>query len=235
MSEELSIIIPVLNEEKNIKPLTYKIKKNLKNHKFEIIFVDDSSTDDSKKTLKKLKNRYKFFRPIFRNKKKDLTKSCFEGIENSKFKNILIMDGDLQHDPKYIPKMIAKLKSKNLDLVIGARKLFHKKNKGLSETRRFASIILIYLFKVFNIRTVDPMSGYFLFKKKIYYRNKKNFFSKGFKILADLLINCNPKLKTSDVFIDFKRRYKSTSKMNSKILLILIQFYLISLTKKLLV
>ena len=235
MSEELSIIIPVLNEEKNIKPLTYKIKKSLKNHKFEIIFVDDSSTDDSKKTLKKLKNRYKFFRPIFRNKKKDLTKSCFEGIENSKFKNILIMDGDLQHDPKYILKMIAKLKSKNLDLVIGARKLFHKKNKGLSETRRFASIILIYLFKVFNIRTVDPMSGYFLFKKKIYYRNKKNFFSKGFKILADLLINCNPKLKTSDVFIDFKRRYKSTSKMNSKILLILIQFYLISLTKKLLV
>lgn len=235
MSEELSIIIPVLNEEKNIKPLTYRIKKSLKNHKFEIIFVDDSSTDDSQKTLKELKNKYKFFRPIFRNKKKDLTKSCFEGIENSKFKNILIMDGDLQHDPKYILKMIAKLKSKNLDLVIGARKLFHKKNKGLSETRRFASIILIYLFKVFNIRTVDPMSGYFLFKKEIYYNNKKNFFGKGFKILADLLINCNPKLKTSDVFIDFKRRYKNTSKMNSKILLILIQFYLISLTKKLLV
>lgn len=233
MNKELSIVIPILNEEKNIKPLTHKIKKNLKNYKFEIIFVDDSSSDSSQKTLKELKNKYQFFRPIFRNKKKDLTKSCFEGIENSKFKNILIMDGDLQHDPKYIPKMMAKLKFKNLDIVIGARKLFHKKNKGLSETRRIASIILIFLFKVFNIQTVDPMSGYFLFKKKIYYRNKNNFFGKGFKILADLLINCNPKLKTGEVSIDFKRRYESKSKMNIRILIILIHFYILSLLKKL--
>lgn len=235
MNKGLSIVIPVLNEEKNIKSLTNKIKKSLKYYKFEIIFVDDSSSDNSLKTLKELQNKYKFFRPIFRNKKKDLTKSCFEGIENSKFQNVLIMDGDLQHDPKYIPKMMAKLKFDNLDIVIGARKLFHKKNKGLSETRRFASIILIYLFNVFNIQTVDPMSGYFLFKKKIYYENKNNFFGKGFKILADLLINCNPKLKTGEVYIDFKRRYKSKSKMSTKILIILIHFYVISLIKKLFV
>lgn len=233
MNKELSIVIPILNEEKNIEPLTNKIKKELKKFKFQIIFVDDSSNDNSKKVLKKLSLKHKFFKPILRNKTKDLTQSCFDGIEKSKYKNILIMDGDMQHDPKYIKKMFEIYHKQKLDLVVGARKLIDKPNEGLSETRRFASIILIKLFSIFNVRTNDPMSGFFLFKKDIYQKNKKKYFAKGFKILADILINSQPKLKTKDVFINFKRRYESESKMNYKILLILTQFYFISLFKKL--
>lgn len=235
MKKSLSIIIPVLNEELNIKPLTNKIIKTLKKYKFEIIFVDDSSTDSSKKILKKLKSKYPYFKPIFRSKKRDLSKSCFDGIKKSKYENILIMDGDLQHDPKFIPKMFNKYIKNNLDLVVGARKLYKPNNPGLSETRRFASLILIKLFSFFNIKTKDPMSGFFLFKKKIFTKNKKRYFGKGFKILADLIINSKPSLNTEDVYIDFKRRYENESKMNYKILLILINFYLISLIKKLFV
>ena len=76
------------------------------------------------------------------------------------------------------------------------------------------------------------MSGFFLFKKKLYEKNKKHFFGKGFKILADLLINSEKKLKTVDYFITFKRRINDKSKMGLKILLILIQFYFLSLLKK---
>ena len=54
------------------------------------------------------------------------------------------MDADLQHDPKYIPKMFKIFINKKKDLVIGARKLTEGKNKGLSEIRRFASVILIF-------------------------------------------------------------------------------------------
>ena len=233
MKKSLSIIIPVLNEELNIIPLTNKIIKILKKYKFEIIFVDDSSTDNSKKILNKLKLKYSFFKPIFRSSKRDLSKSCFDGIKKSKFQNILIMDGDLQHDPKYIPVMFDRYVKNNLDLVVGARKLYKPNNPGLSETRRFASVILIYFFSFLNINTKDPMSGFFLFKKKIFTKNKKRYFGKGFKILADLIINSKPRLKTEDVYIDFKRRYKNRSKMNYKILLILINFYLLSLWKKL--
>ena len=77
------------------------------------------------------------------------------------------------------------------------------------------------------------MSGFFLFKKNIYERNKKNYFGKGFKILADIIINSKENLQIKDIYIDFKRRYESKSKMNTKILFILIQFYLKSLIKKL--
>ena len=143
------------------------------------------------------------------------------------------MDGDLQHDPKYIPVMFDKYLKNNLDLVVGARKLYKPNNPGLSEIRRFASLVLIYFFTFLNIETKDPMSGFFLFKKKIFNKNKKRYFGKGFKILADFIINSKPRLKTGDVYINFKRRYYNKSKMSYKVLLILINFYLISVWKKL--
>lgn len=234
MKNKISIIIPALNEEKNIKPLTKKIIKNLKNIKYEIIFVDDNSIDQSKSVLLTLSKKYKFFNPILRRKARDLTQSCFDGINKSRYPDILIMDADLQHDPKYIPIIFKKF-SEGYDVVIAARKLTSGRNKGLTEFRRFASVILIFLFKIFNIKTSDPMSGFFMFKKKLFRKNKKFYFGKGFKILADILINSREKLKTKDIYIDFNRRYESESKMNFKILLILIQFYLRSLFKKLLI
>ena len=57
MKGKLSIVIPILNEEKNIIPLTKKIIQNLKKIKYEIIFVDDSSIDNSQIKLKALKKK----------------------------------------------------------------------------------------------------------------------------------------------------------------------------------
>ena len=229
--KKISIIIPILNEAENISILTQKINFYLKKIKYEIIFVDDNSSDHSKKILKNLKKKFKFFNPIFRNKKKDLTQSCFDGIKKSNFNTIVIMDGDMQHDPKYILKMYKIYIENNFDFVIGARPLFKRHNQGLSELRRFASILLIYLFSIFDIKTKDPMSGFFIFNKKIYIKNKTRFFGKGFKILADLLINSQEKIKIKDFKIKFKRRIGNKSKMNLKVLLLLVQFYLFSLIK----
>ena len=230
--KKLSIIIPILNEEENILILTQKINFYLKKIKYEIIFVDDNSSDDSKKILQNLRKKFKFFNPILRNKKRDLSQSCFDGIKKSTSNTIMIMDGDMQHDPKYILKMYKMYINNDFDFVIGARPLFKRHNQGLSESRRFVSILLIYLFSIFDVKTKDPMSGFFIFNKKIYIRNRNKFFGKGFKILADLLIHSKEKIKTKDFQIKFKRRFNNKSKMSFKILLILVQFYLFSLIKK---
>lgn len=231
--KKISIIVPIYKEKDNIIELTDKIRKNLKSIKYEIIFVDDDSDDGTKEILKKLKKKYRYFDFIIRKKKKDLTQSCFIGIEKSKYKSILIMDGDLQHNPKYIPKMINRYYSKNADVVIASRDLFYGNNSGLNYFRKLFSIILIILINIlFGKKTKDPMSGFFLFNKEIYKTNKKNYFGKGYKILADILYNSSQNLKVIDYDINFGHRLKNKSKMNFKILLILLEFLLKRFIKK---
>jgi len=220
----LSIIIPILNENDNLINLTKKIYKFTKGIKFEVIFIDDNSEDNSYKTLKLLKKRYRNLKYFIRKKKNDLTQSCFLGIKKSNFKNILIMDGDGQHDPKYIYKMFKIFSEKNMDFVIGVRN-FYKKDNSLSTFRFFASKILIFLLNfLFNIKTADPMSGFFIFKKNFYIQNKKIFFGKGYKILADFIYSTNKSIKIYDFKIKFLKRKKEKSKMSFKILIILIFF-----------
>ena len=220
----LSIVIPILEEKENIKKLLKSIKKNLKVKNYEIIFVDDNSKDGTEQVLKTLNKKNKKIKyKIRREKIQDLSKSCIIGFNISKFKNVLVMDGDLQHDPRDIKKIISKFETKKADIVIGSRNLFNKENKGQPFYRIFTSKILILIISLFlEKKTNDPMSGFFIFKKKIYYRNKKKLYAKGYKILFDLLYSSNSKLKIFDVDINFRGRSVGSSKMNLKILYILI-------------
>ena len=182
-----SIIIPILNEEKNIKELTYQIRRYSYKFKYEIIFVDDNSKDKSKKTLSKLKVKYNNFNFYIRKSNNpDLSSSIMLGIEKSKYNSIVVMDGDLQHDPKYLPKIFEIFKENKLDFLICVRDF--SKRKGLSLIRYFASILLIKIINTsLNRRTNDPMSGFFIFRKQIFYKYKNKMYGKGFKFLFDLL------------------------------------------------
>ena len=222
---KISIIIPVYKEFHNIEKLYLKIRKYLKGNIYEVIFVDDSSNDGTEELLKKIKKRYKNFNFIIRKKNRDLSQSCFDGIKKAKYDYIQIMDGDLQHNPRYIPKLIDTLIKNNSDLVVGGRNLINGKNPGLGQIRRISSILIIFTFYLLGKKTIDPMSGFFLFKKKIYFKNKKYFFGKGYKILADILFNSKSKIKVSDYIIVFDRRFKDVSKMNFKTLFNLANLY----------
>ncbi len=223
--DELSIVIPIYNEGKNIKKLWLEIKRCLDLKKLEIIFVDDDSKDKTAKILKqinKIDQKVKYV--IRKNKIKDLSKSCILGFKNSNYKNILVMDGDLQHDPKYIKKFINKFNTSSSDIVVGCRNFFYKKNKGLNFLRTNASVLLIFLINfLLGKKTSDPLSGFFLFKKKLFIKSKKKFYGKGYKILADIIYN-NKKAKVSDVKINFKKRLYGKSKINLRILYYLLIF-----------
>ena len=225
---KISIIIPIFNERKNIKELIFQIRKRLIKNSYEIIIVDDSSTDGSKKVLSSLNKKYKNLKVIFRNNEiRDLSRSCRDGFEKSKYKNILVMDGDLQHDPIYIPKMIKIFNKNKSDFVVGIRELKNKRVKGLSIFRQFLSISIITILEIiFKKKTDDPMSGFFLFKKAIYEKNKNKLFLKGFKILADLIF-LNNNFKIDDIKIKFNYRKKGKSKLNLNITLIIIQFIIV--------
>jgi len=219
--DKFSIIIPVHNEAKNLKILIPKIYRELKNRKFEIIIVDDSSTDATSKVLKKFKK--KNFHHIIRKDKRDLSKSCILGFKKSRYNNIVVMDGDLQHKPSDIKKFLNTFRKIRPDIIVGTRDLFKDKKHNLNIFRLFASRILILIVKLLlGSKTSDPMSGFFMFKKKIFTKYQKRLIKKGYKILLDLLYNNNQKIKVVDVKINFDSRTKGKSKMSVKIL-----FYLI--------
>lgn len=124
MNQNFSIIIPIFNEKKNIKKLINKIIKSLSKIKlkYEVIFIDDNSYDGSKEILKNIKKRNIHF--YIRNKTRDLSQSCILGFDKSKYNNIIVMDGDLQHDPRYLPIIIKIFFKKNYDFVICSRDFF---------------------------------------------------------------------------------------------------------------
>jgi len=115
----LSIIIPIYNEEKNIALLYEKIVSvcNRNQYKYEVIFIDDGSTDSSGEEIKKLsKATYIRF-----NKNFGQTAAMMAGIDHSSGDIIIPMDGDLQNDPEDIPKLLQKIDEGN-DVVSGWRK-----------------------------------------------------------------------------------------------------------------
>ncbi len=230
----LSIVIPVFNERKNLDQLLKRIVKNFKIKNYEIIIVDDDSTDGSDLILKKLKKKYNKLNYFIRKKKpRDLSKSCTFGFLKAKFNMVMVMDGDLQHRPEEINKLYKKIKSKDFDIVVGNRGLLERKNYGLSTIRLISSVILIFAVNfLLGLKTKDPMSGFFIFKKKIYTNNKNRLFNKGYKILLDLIYSSKEKLKIVDVYINFKNRADGLSKMSLKIIYLLIILLLRNFLKK---
>jgi dolichol-phosphate mannosyltransferase len=227
--KKISIIIPILNEGKNIHDLVKKIEENIKKinriYEFEIIFIDDNSIDNTHQVLREIQKKNIFF--YIRKKKPDLSGSCMLGFDKARFKNIIVMDGDLQHNPKYISRMVNLFFTNDLDFLICCRNFpkLLKKTKGFYFFRILLSLILKYIFNfvVFRHNLVeDPMSGYFMFKKKIYKRNKGKLFGKGYKILADLLTSENKLFKLCNLHIDFNERKKNNSKLNLNILFLII-------------
>ncbi len=221
----LSIVIPIYKEKKNLIKLSALIHKYIKYKKFELIFIDDNSNDGTIGILQKLKKKYKFLRFLIRKKKpRDLSGSCILGFDKANFSTILVMDGDLQHRPSEINKLYSNLIKFDCDIVVGSRELTHKRNEGLKIHRLISSIILIYIVNLLlGFKTNDPMSGFFVFKKKIYTDVKKKLSSRGYKILLDLIYSQNKKIKIKDVFIKFKSREEGLSKMDYRIIYLLIK------------
>ena len=230
-----SIIIPIFKERKNISQLVLKLTSALKlnKKKFEIIFVDDDSNDGSINEFNKIKrNNIRFY--VRTKKPRDLSKSVVYGLNKSKFNNLVVMDGDLQHRPNDLVKLMNVYEKKNFDLVIGSRKMNNYRETNLNPLRFYVSKLLNFITNLlFDYRLKDPMSGFFIINKKIFFKLKNKLFLLGYKILLDIITSSKKKIIFKEVYINFKSREKGFSKMRLKILIQLIIFLIYKfITKK---
>jgi glycosyltransferase involved in cell wall biosynthesis len=132
----VSVVIPVFNEEDNLKPLADELMAVLTtlNKAFEVLFIDDGSTDNSFQVLKALQQDHPSIKIIKFKKNYGQTSAFDAGIKAAQGEVIITMDADLQSDPRDIPRLLEKIG--DYDAVCGWRE---KRNDNL--IRRLSSIV----------------------------------------------------------------------------------------------
>ncbi|MCK4694575.1 MAG: glycosyltransferase family 2 protein [Candidatus Cloacimonetes bacterium] len=115
---KLSFVIPVYNEDQSLKQLYSEIIENVNDHKYEIIFVDDGSTDRSFEVMKELAKKDKNVKVIEFRKNFGKSAGLNKGFDVVDGDIIFTLDADLQDNPKEIPNFIQKIKE-GYDLVTG--------------------------------------------------------------------------------------------------------------------
>ncbi len=159
---ELSLVIPIMNEEDNIKPLFEAVERALEGIDYEVIIVDDGSTDESVKRAKELASSR--FKIVVFQRNYGQTTAMAAGISIANGELIATIDGDLQNDPSDIPMMIKLLKEKDVDVVAGRR----VRRKDGFFLRKIPSKIANWLIrKTTGVYLHDYGCTLKLFKKKV--------------------------------------------------------------------
>lgn len=155
----ISIVIPVFNEEKSLKELYSRIKKVLKGN-WEIIFVNDGSTDNSFSEINKIVKEDKKV-SLFSQKHLGKAKALMAGFKRVQGEIILTLDADLQDEPEEIPKFLEKI-NQGYDLVSG----WKKQRKDPSSVVFFSRILNFFVSRLTTLKIHDINCGFKAYKKE---------------------------------------------------------------------
>jgi glycosyltransferase involved in cell wall biosynthesis len=133
----------VFNEEENVLPMVQEVTRagEALNRPYELIVVDDGSSDTTVEKLRKLMLSHKTLRVVCLKRNFGQTAATAAGFAQARGKYIVTLDGDLQNDPADVPALVDMLEAENLDIISGWRK--NRKDKAI--TRKLPSMIANYL------------------------------------------------------------------------------------------
>jgi len=214
--ENISIDIPTYKEVLNVRPLTERIDKEMKSAgfpNFEIVLVDDNSNDGTEERVAELQKEGFPIRVVVRRNERGLSSAVVKGFTEAKYDIFVVMDADLQHDPKFIPSIIKPIIDGKADFVMGSRNVGGGKVEDWPLVRRIISWGATSLAKPLTTST-DPMSGFFSLHRKTFNQGK-GLNPMGYKIGLELIVRCNCK-KVAEVPITFRDREHGESKLTMK-------------------
>jgi len=231
---KICVIIPTLNEEKNIEKTFLKIKKT--KIKSDILFVDDNSTDNSQKIIINLSKKFKNVDYLFRKNKTGIGsahKDAIKKVYSRKYDLLIIMDADGTHDPKYFEKMISSAKIN--DYVITSRFIKPNLIKDWPLFRKIITIARYYLVKIFLGMSLDASGAYRCFYlKKINLKDilsAKNNDYAFFWEVTYIILNRGYRIHEIPVKLVYRKLGKSKMKF-SHIVFSLLYLFKIFISKK---
>lgn len=214
-AHKISIIVPTYKEALNIPLLTERLADSLKpeNIYFEVIFVDDNSQDGSEEAVEKLYQEGYDAKIIVRKNERGLSSAVLRGFEEAKYETLVVMDADLQHDPIYVPALIAPIISGEADFSLGSRNIAGGVVEDWPIHRKIISWGATMVAKPL-VKCSDPMSGFFSLRKATL--QKATVLNPlGYKIGLELMVRCGCE-KIFELPIQFKDRALGESKLTMK-------------------
>lgn len=203
----ISILVPTFNEEENI-PLVYShvvsvMEEELSQYKFELVFVDNASTDESRVLIQALCNKDKRVKAIFNAKNFGYSRSHFYGLTQMTGDAVMLIHADLQNPPELIPKFVEKWeqgakviigiknKSRENGIVYFIRGIYYKLMKHMSEVEQiehFTDFELLDQSFIQVLRDIDDPVPYLrgivselgFGMEKIYYTQNKREHGKSY-------------------------------------------------------
>jgi dolichol-phosphate mannosyltransferase len=229
MIPTLSIIVPTYNESGNVRPLFERLSSALRGLDWDVVFVDDDSTDGTRDEVRQLEDTDRRVRLIHRVGRRGLSSACIEGMLSTMSPVVAVMDADLQHDETILPQMYETLTSGGYDLVIGSR---YTKGGDATGLAGFRMSMSLYATRITHLLTrvpvADPMSGFFMIRRTALDETVRKLSGRGFKILLDLLISAPRPLRCTEVSYSFRNRHSGVSKLDTAVLW---EFALVLLSK----
>ncbi|EAN77880.1 dolichyl-phosphate beta-D-mannosyltransferase precursor, putative [Trypanosoma brucei brucei TREU927] len=222
MTVKYSIIVPAYKECGNLEPLTKQVFDALADDGFsknevEMVIVDDNSRDGSVEVVEKVRNEGYGVRIEVRTNDRGLSSAVIHGISASKGSFILVMDADLQHPPKTVPRLLRALEKPGVEFVCGTRYGAGVEiDKDWPLHRRFISWGARLLARPLTPLS-DPMSGFFGLRVDVFQRGREVVNPIGYKIALELFVKCAVR-KYEEVGFNFAARTVGESKLTGKVI-----------------
>jgi len=216
---EVAIVIPTFNERENVHELIGRLDAALTGRFWEIVFVDDDSTDGTRDVVLAVARADHRVRLIQRIGRRGLSTAVVEGVLSTTAPIVAVMDADLQHDEQVLPAMIDRLERADVDLVVGSRYVDGGGVGEWSSRRQSLSRLATRLSRlVAKMDLSDPMSGYFVISRPAFERSVRALSGQGYKILLDVLASAPAPLRVAEMPYTFRDRLHGTSKLDSAVL-----------------
>jgi dolichol-phosphate mannosyltransferase len=211
---DLVVVLPTYNERENVAEVIARLEDALDGLRWELIFVDDDSPDGTAEVVRSYARRDSRIRLVHRVGRRGLSSACTEGILASSANYIAVMDADMQHDERILPKMLKRLREESLDVVVGTR---NSQGGSMGQFGR-ARLLLSRAGEkishaVCRCGLSDPMSGFFLVNRNFFLEVVHQLQGGGFKILVDMLASSKRPVRFGEVGYRFRNRRYGESKL----------------------
>ena len=171
---KLSVVSPTLNEAGNVSRLVEELERALVGIDYEILIVDDNSPDLTWEVAQKISSTHPRVRALRRMQNPGLSVAVIDGFSAAEGDAVACIDADLQHDPAILARMLDELQQ-GADVVVGSRHVAGGSTGEWSRLRRLESWVATKTAQLLlGFRLKDPMSGYFVVRRKDFSEVKKN-------------------------------------------------------------